>query len=710
MQITKKLQLKKFLSAVLILLLLTATPFTAINAKAADTAALNVSPSTTQTADQAASVDLKAIAEQKAKTLTSQYGIDSVSYALIDNGNIVLSQKYYSQTKKYETKTSDVYGIGSISKIFTTVAVLQLSGQGKLSLDTPVVTYLPEFTMADDRYKDITVRMLLNHSSGLMGSTLNNSILFQDKDTVAHDTFLESLKNQRLKAAPGSYSVYCNDGFTLAEILVEKVTGISFSQYIKDYISTPLGLKKTLTPVDSIPSGLLSGTYATLLKAPLPTESFQAIGAGGIYSSAEELCLFSQLFMSAGSYVNVLSAQSSASMENPEYAKGLNPAQGSSLTYGLGWDSVSTYPYESYGIKALVKGGDTLTYHSSLTVLPEENMAIAVMSSGGTSIYNQVIAQEIMLEALKAKGRITEIKPAETFTLPKKTAIPAEQKQYEGYYGNFSNMLKVTMKDTGTMTLTSLLAPSASAQIFYYTGNGKYYYTDGTYYISFEKNSNGNTYMYFSGFTKLSGLGQSLSSSYLAQKLTDNSLTTEVEKAWKARSGKTYFLLSEKYSSQIYVLSAPYAPFLMAESIKGYWMNTTIIDKDNARSPFQIPGVYGRDLTDYKFFRENGTEYLDAGGSIYLSSDSLKTLPAKTAKYTIGDKGYASWYKLSSNTASKKITITVPDNASFTVYNDKNVCVTNYYLNKTKTITLPKKGYIVFTGDAGSVFQLKFVK
>ncbi len=706
MQITKKLQLKKFLSAVIILLLLTATPLTAINVKAADSAVLNVS----QTAGQTASVDLKAFAEEKAKTLTSLYGLDSVSYALIDNGNIILSQKYYSQTKKYETKASDVYGIGSISKIFTTVAVLQLSGQGKLSLDTPVVTYLPEFTMADDRYKDITVRMLLNHSSGLMGSTLNNSILFQDKDTVAHDTFLESLKSQRLKAAPGSYSVYCNDGFTLAEILVEKVSGVSFSQYIKDYITAPLGLKKTLTPVDNIPAGLLSGTYAKLLKAPLPTESFLAIGAGGIYSSAEELCRFSQLFMTAGSYVNLLSAQASDSMENPEYAKGLNPAQGSSLTYGLGWDSISTYPYESYGIKALVKGGDTLNYHSSLTVLPEENMAIAVMSSGGSSIYNQIFAQEIMLEALKAKGLITEIKPAETFSLPKKTAIPADQKQYEGYYGNFSNMLKVTMKDTGTMTLTSLISPDVPAQIFYYTGNGKYYYTDGTYYISFEKNANGNTYMYFSGFTKLPSLGQSPSSGYLAQKLTDNSLTAEVEKVWKARSGKTYFLLSEKYSSQVYVLSTPYSPIQMAESIKGYWMNTTIIDKDNARSPFQIPGSYGRDLTDYSFFRENGIEYLNAGGSIFLSSDSLKTLPAKTAKYTIGEKGYASWYKLSSNTASKKITVTVPVNASFAVYNEKDVCVTNYYLNKTKTITLPKNGYIVFTGDAGSVFQLKFAK
>ncbi|WOO37513.1 serine hydrolase domain-containing protein [Anaerocolumna sp. AGMB13020] len=698
MQIFKKLQIKRFLSAVIILLLLTATPLTAINVKAADETV------------QSTSVDLKALAEQKAKTLTSLYGLDSVSYALIDNGNIILSEKYYSPTKIYETKTSDVYGIGSISKIFTTVAVLQLSGQGKLSLDTPVVVYLPEFTMADDRYKDITVRMLLNHSSGLMGSTLNNSMLFKDKDTVAHDNFLESLKSQRLKAAPGSFSVYCNDGFTLAEILVEKVSGISFSQYIKDNITTPLGLKKILTPVESIPAGLLSGTYAKLLKAPLPAESVLSIGAGGIYSSADDLCRFSQLFMAAGSYVNVLSAQASASMQNPEYAKGLNPAQGSSLTYGLGWDSVTTAPYESYGIKALVKGGDTLTYHSSLTVLPEENMAIAVMSSGGSSLYNQIFAQEIMLEALKSKGRIAEIKPDETFSLPKKTAIPADQKQYEGYYGNFTNMLKVTMKDTGTMTLTSLLTPDASPQIFYYTGNGKYYYTDGSYYLSFEKNTNGNTYIYFSGFTNLPGLGQSPSYSYLAQKLTENPLTAEVEKVWEARSGKTYFLLSERYSSQIYVLSSPYSVIPMTEGIKGYWINTEIIDKDNAKSPLQIPGSYGRDLIDYRFFRENGIEYLDAKGNIFLSSDSLKSLPAKTAKYTIGEKGYASWYKLSSNTASKKITVTVPANASFAVYNEKDVCITNYYLNKNKTITLPKNGYIVFMGDAGSVFHLNFAK
>ena len=65
---------------------------------------------------------------------------------------------------------SPVYGAGSVSKIYTTVAVMQLAEAGKLELDTPVVKYLPAFKMADPRYKDITVRMLLNHSSGLMGS------------------------------------------------------------------------------------------------------------------------------------------------------------------------------------------------------------------------------------------------------------------------------------------------------------------------------------------------------------------------------------------------------------------------------------------------------------------------------------------------------------------------------------------------------------
>lgn len=295
--------------------------------------------------------------------------------------------------------------------------MMQLVEQGKVNLDSPVVSYIPEFVMADSRYKDITVRMLLNHSSGLMGSTLSNALLFNDGDFTTYQNFLNILKNSRLKANPGEFSVYCNDGFTLAEILIEKVSNMSFTEYIKHNISAPLNLYNTKTPVDSFSKHRLVKTYLPNVKYNLPTDTFNMIGTGGIYSTAENLCVFSTIFMNNSSS-SVLTRDSAKTMENTEYLRGLWPEEElSSLSYGLGWDTVDTYPFNQYGIKALSKGGDTTVFHGNLTVLPEENMAIAVLSSGGSSAYDQLVANEILLTALEAKGRIKEIKTNKTFTL-----------------------------------------------------------------------------------------------------------------------------------------------------------------------------------------------------------------------------------------------------------------------------------------------------
>ena len=65
-----------------------------------------------------------------------------------------------------------IYCVGSVSKIYSTAAVMQLVDEGKVGLDTPITEYIPDFTMADERYKDITVRMLMDHTSGIMGSTM----------------------------------------------------------------------------------------------------------------------------------------------------------------------------------------------------------------------------------------------------------------------------------------------------------------------------------------------------------------------------------------------------------------------------------------------------------------------------------------------------------------------------------------------------------
>ncbi|QHQ60773.1 serine hydrolase [Anaerocolumna sedimenticola] len=714
--------------SVVLALTITLMPNTYVSAKATDLMPKSQSSTTLtflsqpvkaalsqDTADPAPSDDItsiKKLAEDKAATLTTLYGATSVQYALLEDGKITVSghSGVYSKNSNTPLTDTNMYGIGSISKMFTTVAVMQLVEDGKVNLDTPVTDYIPEFTMADSRYKDITVRMLLNHSSGLMGSSLGSAVLFNDKDNTAYKNLLNSLKTSRLKADPGEFSVYCNDGFTLAEILVEKVSGESFTNYMKENISDSLDLYNTKTPQDTFDQDRLAKTYLQGSNMTLPTETLNMIGAGGMYSSAGNLCQFARIFMN-DSNSSVLDNSSAKSMENKEYLNGLwSEDKSSIINYGLGWDSVTTYPFEKYGIKALSKGGDTLFYHGNLTVLPEKNMAVAVLSSGGSSMYNQVMAQEILLAALKAKGDIDEIIPDVTYTKPVKSEMPENLRQYAGIYGSYGGTYKVTISNDGILTFNTLTTPAVPAQKFIYTGDGKFYYSDGSAYISFEKGKNDITYLNVSGYVALPGLGQTVTDGYQAQKFTDNPISQEVKSAWEKRNGKYYFLVNEKYDSEYYAIGSMYSKISLLNDLEGYCLYAKITDSNTARAVLQIPGVFGRDLSDFVFYQDNGTEYLKAESSILLSEDEIKTLPASAFKADITGNGYAKWYKIGTKSANKKLKVTLPKNASFSVYDTNNSCIIDSYITKKDTVTLPEKGYIVFAGDVNTSFTINYIK
>ena len=207
---------------------------------------------------------------------------------IISSGSQIAKEDGGAEPLKGE---SPVYGAGSVSKIYTTVAVMQLAEAGKLELDTPVVKYLPAFKMADPRYKNITVRMLLNHSSGLMGSSFTSGMLFDDPSPIATDELLNCLAGQRLKADPGAFSVYCNDGFTLAELVVEAVSGVSFEEYLREHIFDPAGLKETYFPSDQFESRR-ADIFQAGDKRPLPKDCLGVVGAGGLYATAEDVAAF----------------------------------------------------------------------------------------------------------------------------------------------------------------------------------------------------------------------------------------------------------------------------------------------------------------------------------------------------------------------------------------------------------------------------------
>ncbi|MFC3749797.1 serine hydrolase domain-containing protein [Paenibacillus sp. GCM10012306] len=648
-------------------------------------------------------------AKEKADLLTNAYGTNSVQYAIIDHGNIVVSgQSGKNDEKGQKPLTKDtMYGIGSTSKMFTAVSLMQLVDQGKIDLDTPVVQYIPEFRMKDERYKQITPRMLLNHSSGLNGSSLTNAFLFEDNDTYAHDTLLEQLAGQTLKAAPGAYSVYCNDGFTLAEILVERVSGMDFTSYIHKFITQPLGMANTKTPLDSPSTARMAGLFYPTYPGQLPNETANVIGAGGIYSTAEDLARFSQIF--TGKAEEVLSGKSAAAMAQNEYETPLWPddtAASFDYAYGLGWDSVNLYPFSEYGMKGLTKGGDTILYHSSLVVLPEQNLAAAVITSGGNATFDRLMANEILLQALKEKGTIAEFKPEKSFGAPVKGNMPESVLQYSGIYGATNVTIKVDITKGGVMSITSEQSPGNPAQIFEFSADGTFRSADGNAKISFVNEENGRVYLWIRQYVSLPGLGQMSISVYNAEKLLPSNLPAETKAAWSQRDGKKYYLLNEKYTSIGY-LGTGIIQLNVSKQLPGYVLDKRITGPNTAVSELQIPGMSGRDLSGYTFFTENGVEHLNIGGSILVNENAVKPIyVAKKSIVTIPPSGYARWYTISDKDGGKSIKVNMSANASFAVYNAKGACTYFSVIGSKDKVELPAGGTIVFAGDAGAKFEI----
>lgn len=647
-------------------------------------------------------------AQELANQLCQQYGVQSVQYALIDNGNIVLANHAgsYSRTENKALKNGMMYGIGSISKMYVTAAIMKLYDEGKVDLDAPVTTYIKEFQMADARYKNITVRMLLNHSSGLMGSTFKDAFSFGVYNKNANEDLLEALKTQRLKADPGAFSVYCNDGFTLAEIIVERVSGKDFSDYLQETFFTPIGMSNTKTPAQSFSTAKLTKTYLGNDATALPKEVVSVIGAGGIYASAADVCRMATVFMKDDA---TLSKKAKDEVQSEQYKNGIWPnVEDGIMAYGLGFDNVNLYPFHKYGIKALAKAGDTSFYHSSMIVLPEQNMAVAVLSSGGSSTYDQVVGQEILLTALKETGRITQIKPYEMPKTPIKTTIPDSVMEYAGYYAGTA-IYDITMKKEGTLTLSYVGVEGIPDSTLYYTTDGDFATEDGSLRIRFVKESNGKVYLLQEQLSTLPALGQIKDGQYVAEKMEEHKVSDFVWNAWKQRDGKNYYLVDEPYHAQVYV-GGSIARIALLDEIKGYMAQTTIENETLAQSFLQIPGLAGRDQSDIRFYKKGNVEYMEYNGRNYMSEDAVKTLPnKKNTTVKIASSGETQWYHMDS-LVGKTVTVTVPKNASFAVYDENGQCVQFSLIAKNNKISV-KKGYVIaFIGQPNSQFKLSYQK
>ena len=655
-------------------------------------------------AAETAPVPLEETARTAAQAALEYGGAQSIQYAVWQDGEIILTGRAgdYSRTENRLLTDDMLYGIGSVSKIYTAAAVLNLAEEGKLELDWPVTDYLSGFTMADERYTDITVRMLLNHSSGLPGSTTANAFLLGDPDTLAADTLLEELSDETLKADPGAFSVYCNDGFTLAELVVEAVSGMDFDAYVRQAVLEPAGLTNTWFPGEDFDQSLLARTYLTADDTrALPAETVGIHGTGGIYASASDLAAFGGQVWCTDT---VLTAESRSAALADEYARGLWPEDDEDvLTYGLGWDSVHWYPFAYSGIQAAAKGGDTIVYHAGLVVIPEHGLAAAVLSSGGVSTYNEMAAGQMLIAVLAGQGVEVE-QTAHTLPAAERAEMPAELMDYAGIYGDSASAANVTVTADGVLSTG---------------GSPLYYYSDGSFrdenqvvMVKFVEEDNGQVYLWQKGYSSIPGLGEQPSSSYIYVKLPENPVSPETQAAWDARNGRLYLALNLKYTNINYPLALPAAALATDPvNMPGYMVFDRIVDANRAEGAAQIPGLYGRDWQNISMTEADGVEYLSLMGGLYVDGTAIETLYGGASSWsTIQDDGYARWYQVGADAAGKTLTVQVPEQGGFAVYDASGANVAASWAWGDTSAVLPEGGWVVFAGDPGARFVLSLAE
>lgn len=280
--------------------------------------------------------------------------------------------------------------IGSLSKSFTALAVMQLVEEGKIELEAPVQRYIPWFSVADPYASTrITVRHLLYHTSGIP----NNTGLWVAAGTgeTKLEQRIREMNSIALAHPPGTTFEYSNANYMLLGLLVQTVSGQSYEAYVPQHIFTPLSMQNSfVSQSEAMQHGMATG-YRWWFGVPFPADVpylQDALPAGYIISSAEDMTRFLIVNLNEGRYgnVSVLSPTGIAELHRPAVKAGGEDY------YGMGWVIGS-----ASGTPILTHSGDAANFHADMFLVPGKQWGIVVL----TNVAN-------MLAPLSGSVRIAE--------------------------------------------------------------------------------------------------------------------------------------------------------------------------------------------------------------------------------------------------------------------------------------------------------------
>lgn len=303
-------------------------------------------------------------------------GIPGLSIGIVKDNQIVYLKGFGRADNAGRSVTPQTpFILGSTSKSFTAMAVMQLVDEGKIQLDDPVQKYLPWFRVVDlEASSKITIRYLLNHTSGMSRNAAYP--LMSKSDLNDLEKYIHKLKKVKLSQSVGTTFQYSNEGYQILGLIVQSVSGQSFGDYVDRRIFEPLQMRHSYSSkVEAKMNGLAEG-HRVVFGFPIASDLMYPkayIPCGYLITSSEDMCNYLICQMNGGVFENT-SVVSSAAIN--EMHKSTVKFKNKDLYYGMGWASGSTN-----GVYTIKHDGAVEDYYSYMAIIPEGNWGIVILSN-----------------------------------------------------------------------------------------------------------------------------------------------------------------------------------------------------------------------------------------------------------------------------------------------------------------------------------------
>jgi len=376
--------------------------------------------------------------------------VPGLSIALVKNGQTVYTKGFGARNLENNDPATPhtLYGIGSCTKSFTALAVMQLAERGLLDVQDPVKKYLPLKLGSEEA--PIRIHHLLSHSSGAPNDGMAEILIRRATGMEDYwipmssfDDFMLHVNSasEEVAAEPGKRYFYYNSGFTLLGEIVERVSGVKYEDYIKEKILKPLRmsrstfLKEEFEKDSDTMTAYRKNKDGTLTATVHPFHRF-IYGPGGLLSSVTELTSYLTLNMDGGTFEGkrLVEASSMEAMHSShiETGTGLFGKQG----YGYGWSITEGF----LGHRLIQHGGSTGVSSAFLGFIPDEKVGVALAANTGA--FGSAVMTLGALALLLGKDPEKELPFLE---------IEKRLKQLEGNYESYQGIRRLSVVRKGTM-------------------------------------------------------------------------------------------------------------------------------------------------------------------------------------------------------------------------------------------------------------------